>query len=392
MYYKIILIFITTLILPSIVWANQRQLNDDFEGHPGDINGDEYVNLHDLILLAESWLTDESIADIYPQPVGDGLIDLNDFAEIASYWRIGEGDMNLIPGGTFQMGDNFAEWQSDELPLHTVTISSFYIGRCEVTNQQYCEYLNSAIQLGQIVVTNGFVYKADSGTKYVYCDTNEYPDNQIAFSDGTFLLPLKSGRDMNRDPMSNVTWVGAAAYCNWRSEQEGKQPCYNLSTWECDFSKNGYHLPTEAQWEYAARGGLPGKRFPLGDTISHNQANYYSWGGIYYDIGPTRNYHPGWNDGIEPYTSPVCTFSPNGYGLYDMEGNDTEWCNDWYDKNYYKISPEINPTGPTNGDYRVIRGGCWAYNATMCRVAERGRGGLNWWLSSTGFRIALGFE
>lgn len=212
-----------------------------------------------------------------------------------------------------------------------------------------------------------------------------------------FSVRTKGGRSMVNDPMVRVSWYGAVAYCNWRSHQEGRQPCYNLSTWTCDFSKNGYRLPTEAQWEYAARGGLSGRRFPWGNTITHSQANYYSRSeyspGLSptpYDISPTRGCHPTWDDGIYPYTSPVGSFAPNGYGLYDMTGNVWEWCNDWHDD--YSSSPQTNPTGPTSGTYRVLRGGCWYYGAGYCRVASRGSLGPGVRSDSrVGFRVSLGF-
>jgi formylglycine-generating enzyme required for sulfatase activity len=286
-------------------------------------------------------------------------------------------DIVFIPGGTFEMGDSFAEGEADELPLHTVTLDSFYMGKYEITNQQYCDYLNSAKSQGLITVTSGRVYKAGSGTTYPYCDTSAaHSYSQIAYSGGVFSVRTKSGRDMSYDPMVQVTWYGAAAYSNWRSEQEGRESCYNLSTWNCDFSKKGYRLATEAQWEYAARGGLSGRRFPWGDTITHSEANYYSYweaGHPYYsyDVSPTEAYHPTWNDGVLPYTSPTASFSANGYGLYDMAGNVWEWCSDWYSGSYYSSSPTNNPTGPTAGTYRVLRGGGWYREAGGCRLANR---------------------
>jgi formylglycine-generating enzyme required for sulfatase activity len=199
---------------------------------------------------------------------------------------------------------------------------------------------------------------------------------------------------MSDDPMVEVSWYGAVAYCNWRSGAEAYENCYNLSTWECDFSKHGYRLATEAEWEYAARGRLSGKRFPWSDpNISHSEANYYANPSYPYDENPTSGYHPDWNDGIYPYTSPVGTFSANGYGLYDMAGNVWEWCNDWYDSNYYNVSPYDNPEGPASGTYRVLRGGCWHVSATYCRVAFRssigfGPGSRGY---SFGFRLVLDF-
>jgi len=283
-------------------------------------------------------------------------------------------DMVQIPAGTFQMGNSnsFDEGWPSEHPVHTVTLSSFYMSKYESTNAQYCQFLNSALSQGLITVNHGTVYKSGSGTSYPYCAVYpHFPYGQINWNGSTFTVRTKGGRDMSNDPMVDVGWYGSVAYCNWRSQQEGLQQCYDLSTWECDFSKNGYRLPTEAQWEYAARGGLSGKRFPSGDTITHSEANYYSSRFYSYDTSPTRTCHPTWNDGIIPYTSPVGSLSPNGYGLYDIAGNVWEWCNDWYDSSYYGSSPQSNATGPTTGSYRVLRGGSWSNLPSSCRVAYR---------------------
>ncbi|HSV27222.1 MAG TPA: SUMF1/EgtB/PvdO family nonheme iron enzyme, partial [Sedimentisphaerales bacterium] len=203
----------------------------------------------------------------------------------------------------------------------------------------------------------------------------------------TFSVRTKGGRSMDNDPMVMVSWFGAVAYANWRSQQEGRQPSYCLTTWTLDFSRNGYRLPTEAQWEYAARGGLAGRRFPWGDTITHSQANYESSSRYSYDTSPTRGFHPAWNDGTMPYTSPVGSFPPNGFGLYDMAGNVWEWCNDWY--GLYTSSPQTNPTGPTTGSCRVLRGGCWHHIAAHCRVANRSYDAPSNRARNDGFRLSL---
>jgi len=298
-------------------------------------------------------------------------------------------DMVLIPAGTFQMGDSFNEGYSGERPVHTVTLSSFYMSRCEITNGQYRDFLNGASH--QIKVVNGVVYAlSDGSNSYPYCNTHDLGVNsQIDYGGGVFSVRTKGGRSMVNDPMVEVSWYGAVAYCNWRSQQEGRQPCYNLSTWTCDFSKNGYHLPTEAQWEYAARGGLSGKRFPWGNTITHSQANYYSDSSDSYDISPTRGYHPAWDD-VRPYTCPVDSFSPNGYGLHNMAGNVWEWCNDW--SGGYSSNSQTNPTGPSSGTNRVLRGGCWYYYLALdCRVAIRYGFEPNYRLTHSGFRVSLDF-
>jgi formylglycine-generating enzyme len=365
-----------------------------------DLTGDCFVNFNDLNILAAEWLKDCNaplwceMADIDR----NGTVNLSDFAVLASQWMTSDPcvpqDIAYIPDGSFQMGDSFSAGSSSELPVHTVTVDFFYLDKYEITNGQYCQYLNSALGQGVITVeSSGIVYQAGSGTSYPYCDTSKSSlYSQIAYSSGVFSVLTKGERSMANDPMVGVSWYGSVAYCNWRSQQEGKEQCYNLSTWVCDFNKHGYRLSTEAEWEYAARGGLSGKRFPWGDTITHSQANYYSYAGYSYDISPTRGFNPTWNDGIMPYTSPAGSFAGNGYGVYDMAGNVWEWCNDWYSSSYYSSSPVNNPTGPTSGSYRVIRGGSWITYAYNCRVAYRinydpgNRDGI------IGFRVVLDFH
>jgi len=218
-------------------------------------------------------------------------------------------DMVYIPHGGFEMGDHFSEGSSSELPLHPVLLDAFFMGKYEITNFQYCDYLNSAYDANKIKVDGGIVYNFnDTGNSYPYCDTHSYDtDSQIDYNDvsGTFSVRTKGSppRDMSDDPMVKVSWYGAVAYCNWRSSAEGYEECYDLSTWDCNFTKHGYRLATEAEWEYAARGGLAGRRFPWNDpNISHSRANYYANpGSDPYDESPTSGYHPDWNDGVYPF-------------------------------------------------------------------------------------------
>jgi formylglycine-generating enzyme required for sulfatase activity len=349
----------------------------------GDVTGECIVNLEDFAVLAGQWLTEDPGKEI------------QDFALFASQWLTGDRlpeDMVHVPAGTFQMGNSkdATEGWSNELPVHTVTLDSFAMGKYEITNGQYKDFLNSALAQGSITVTSGVVYKADSGTSYPYCDSSTSSSySQIAFSDNTFSVQMKGGKDMGNHPMVLVSWYGAVAYCNWRSQQEGKETCYNLSTWNLDISKKGYRLATDAEWEYAARGGRSGNRFPWGDTITHSQANYFSYSSYDYDISSTRGYHPMWNDGIPPYTSQVGSFPANGYGLYDMAGNIWEWCHDWYES--YSPSSQTNPTGPASGEYRVHRDGSWFYAADYCRVSYRYYSGPFYRYGLLGFRVVLDF-
>jgi len=360
-----------------------------------DLTNDRIVTFEDFAGQAADW--QETASQQSGDLNRDGMVDIADVNLFAECWLQSPAsilsDMLLIPGGTFKMGDNFNEGNSDELPVHTVTVDSFYMAKYEITNQHYCDYLNSAYDACDIKVDGGTVYaSSDNSNSFPYCDTSSYSNlSLIDYSGGVFSVRTRGGRDMANDPMVFVSWYGAAAYCNWRSRQEGYQRCYNLSDWNCDFSRKGYRLATEAEWEYAARGGLSVRlrRFPWDNAISHSQANYWSSSGYSYDKSPTMGYHPTWNDGVFPYTSPVGTFSPNGYGLYDMAGNVWEWCNDWYDSDYYDYSPTSNPTGPTSGASRVIRGGGWRSYAYYCRVARRYGPSPGARFSFRGFRVVL---
>jgi sulfatase modifying factor 1 len=255
----------------------------------------------------------------------------------------------LIPAGSFRMGDTFSEGTTDERPVHTVTISEMYMDATEVT---YGTWSN--------------VYQWAVAHSYGFANPG-------------------LGKGPNH-PVHSVNWFDAMKWCNARSEKEGLEPCYytdaaltlpyrtaQLPPPLVKWSANGYRLPTEAEWQKAARGGLDGKRFPWGDTITHAQANYYSSSSLAYDTSPTRNSHPDHDNAPMPYTSPVGSFAANGYGLHDMAGNVYEWVWDWYANSYYASSPSTDPRGPGPTDgYRVYLGGSFGDFADTLRVAYRG--------------------
>ena len=282
-----------------------------------------------------------------------------------------------VPAVTFEMGDPWNEWDADELPVHSVTLSAYEVGKYEVTNQEYADVLNWAN-------SRGYLTTASSRTVTAYGQEllDVYAGGcQIGYSGGPFVVESRDGYSMADHPVGDVTWYGAVAFCNWLSESHELQPCYDTDTWTCDFSKDGYHLPTEAQWERAAAwDGSIHRRYGNGsDNISCSNANYYNGSEYCNPMGFSSM----------PYTSPVGHYdgAPSPVGCYDMSGNVWEWCNDWV-KREYTSNPVTGPEGPSSGSTRVFRGGSWGSRGNSCRSAIRS-GSYPWWPYSTvGFRLA----
>lgn len=284
------------------------------------------------------------------------------------------GEMVYVAAGTFEMGDPWDEGDSDEVPVHDVTLSAYEIGKYEVTNQEYADILNWGNSQGYL--TTASTTTADAyGVQLLEVDDE---DCQITWSGSAFVVDTRDGYSMADHPVVEVTWYGAAVYCNWLSESQGLTACYNTSTWTCNFSNSGYHLPTEAQWERAAAwDGTQHYRYGNGsDSISSSNVNY-------------NNNNPLGLSG-SPYTSPVGYYAgvTSPVGCYDMSGNVWEWCNDRW-KREYTTSSVIDPTGPSSGSYRLLRGGSWNYHVvTFCRSAYRYNRPPAYTSLSHGFRIS----
>ncbi|HNW99970.1 MAG TPA: formylglycine-generating enzyme family protein [Candidatus Cloacimonadota bacterium] len=248
----------------------------------------------------------------------------------------------FVQGGTFTMGNTYGNSSSDGL-LHQVTLTSYYIDKYEVTQQEWLDVMG----------------------------TN----------------PSHFTGNLSR-PVEQVSWYAAIAYCNKRSMMEYLTPCYtyegygtNPDDWPagwnsgahnnfvCNFNDNGYRLPTESEWEYAAKGGN------LSHNYQYSGSNNLSLVAWYYGNSTAQ-------------THAVSALSANELAAYDMSGNVWEWCWDWYDGGYYSVSPTVNPTGPETGSFRVDRGGSWGDGASLNRVALRNLYTPSGTAVSLGFRLA----
>jgi formylglycine-generating enzyme required for sulfatase activity len=232
---------------------------------------------------------------------------------------VGRIEFAAIPGGEFAMGDSSDLAESIERPVHQVALDAFWMAKTELTFKQWKTFLVA---------------------------TGHPSGRSSAWSD---------------DPVVGVTWEDAKAYCDWFSRT------YRVVM----------RLPSEAEWEYAARGGLRGRRYPNGDWMSPRDGNYASDGSV-----------------------KVASYRPNGYGLYDVAGNVFEWVGDWFDRDYYQTSPKRNPPGPatrTDGPQRrADRGGGWCMGIDKVRVSARHAGPGSWDAGGTadclGFRPLLEME
>ncbi len=335
--------------------------------------------------------------------------------------------MLTVKAGTFSMGrtsagDDVTYAGTDELPVHSVTLGEYQVGKFEITNKEYCDVLNWALALG-------YLYSNASGTPYaggnsVYAGNagiyNQIvtlsSDTDIQFSGGAFVpktrvgLPGTTNYSLAANPMEQVTWYGAVAFCNWLSQWQGLTPCYNMGALDWPLvvappTPGGYRLTTEAEWERAAAWDedAPGgsKHWIYGftsDTPGAKERCNDSWynGFMYEPVNPLGLMMPytspaGWFNGINvsPMGNVQTVDGPSPVGAYDMSGNVAEWCQDWYSGTYYTGGSMDNPTGPATGTNRVHRGGGWQTQSGYCRTAFR-RSNMPF-ASGTdlGFRVAV---
>ncbi len=280
--------------------------------------------------------------------------------------------MVLVPGGIFQMGDQFGDGSSDEQPLHSVTLNSFYLGKAEVTKADFAQFVQES----------GYRTTADKEGTAFGLKNGEW-GNHKGLSWKGMGFPQSDNH-----PVIGISWYDAIEYCNWLSEKQGLQKVFTISGDKvtCNWTAKGYRLPSEAEWEYAARSG--GKKYK------------YSWGNgdpdaNIADESVKRQYYywtiwEGYDDGYV-YSSPIRSFRPNELYLYDMTGNVREWCWDLYGADYYMISPPFNPKGPESGFHRVVRGGSWNLHPGSVRATYRFHLSAGDRRNDVGFRLARTF-
>jgi len=277
-----------------------------------------------------------------------------------------------IPAGEYMMGslkremdwlrltfrkiwrEGHKQWFQDELPIHPVRITkSFYMGTTVVTVGQFRQFVKETNYKTD-------AEKGDGGMIFSHKEGRWVPQKNMKWDS----VPWQIADDQ---PVVFVSWNDADAFCKWLSRKE----------------KRTYRLPTEAEWEMACRGGSVWVRYPWGDRLPGNHDANFGDGNPKLPESLTTV-----NDGY-PYVSPVESFPPNGYGLYDMAGNVMQWVQDYYDRNYYESSPVDDPQGPPTGTSRVNKGGNWYASPADCRCAFRGFSGQNMSFWNLGFRVVM---
>jgi formylglycine-generating enzyme len=258
-------------------------------------------------------------------------LQISAYSQIEGTVRTIMNDSNLVfvESGKCRLGDNQGE--TDEKPAKQIKISSFYIGKYEVTNAEFAEFLNA--KGNQLEEHSVWI---DLGGKWQNLKCRIYE------IDSTF--KVESG--FEDYPVNFVSWYAANAYCKWR----------------------GGRLPTEAEWEFAAKGGKLARKKTI--TKTWNNLGKYAW----YDVNSEENLHQ--------KGQKQC----NILGIYDISGNLWEWCKDFYNQDYYKIRGKLNPQGPKSGDFKVIRGGSWTNKTEMMRISNRNA------VNPTSNKINIGFR
>lgn len=267
------------------------------------------------------------------------------------------------------MGDHFDEgYAADgETPVHEVRLDAFYIDATAVTNASFAAFVKATgyVTEAEEFGVSAVFHLAFTGDRRDIVSVADGAPWWVAVRGASWRHPEGPGSGINdrqNHPVVHVSWNDAQAYCAWA----------------------GKRLPTEAEWEYAARGGLAGRRFVWGDEFRPRQRWMMNiWQGSF----PHHNTE---EDGFLT-TAPVKTYRPNGYGLWQMAGNVWEWCADWFSADYYAVSPVVNPTGPATGEQRVMRGGSYLCHHSYChryRVAARSSNTPESTSGNLGFRCA----
>ena len=315
-----------------------------------------------------------------------------------------------VAAGTFPMGRLASGTNDDrtyggtyEDPVHSVTLGAYTLGKCEVTNKEYCDVLNWAKAQGYLYsdaagtawAGTGDIYAGGAGFRFLIVSFSSTNCN-IQHSGGVFTsktrvgLPGTTNYSMDTHPMVMVSWYGSVAFCNWLSQWQGVATCYNMgaANWPLTVAPptaGGYRLPTEAEWERAAawdgtKHWIYGFLSDTNATGTANRCNDFNSFATAYDNPLGLTAYPytspvGWFNGVNvnPNGSVTTVNSPSPVGAYDMSGNVYEWCGDWYLDTYYTSGgpPWNNPTGPASGTRRVNRGSAWNYSFFYCRSAYR---------------------